>query len=122
MDKNNHKLKILYKCIKAIPVPYSSICCTYHQLKYSSPDHSKKKGQERHKTAYLSENGSFGGNEVRRMGQIRKGYDRKSNRTRQKNKRGYIEKWYLKLTALRFQTGGRHQKSPGLPSGLLIMQ
>ena len=25
----------------------------------------------------------------------------------------------IKLTALRFQTGGRHQKPPGLPSGIL---
>ena len=23
-------------------MPYGSICCTYHQLKYSSPNHSKE--------------------------------------------------------------------------------
>ena len=36
--------KILYKCIKKlIQVPYGSIiCCTYHQLKYSSPNRTKK--------------------------------------------------------------------------------
>ena len=36
MDKNNCKLKILYKC-------------TYHQIKYSSPNHSNKQKQEPHK-------------------------------------------------------------------------
>ena len=30
-----------------------------------------------------------------------------------------IQKSGIKLTALRFQTGGRHQKSPGLPSGVV---
>ena len=37
MDKNNRKLKILCKRIKA-----NLNCCTYHRLKYSSPNHSKK--------------------------------------------------------------------------------
>ena len=35
-----------------------------------------------------------------------------SRRTREE-----IPKRGIKLTALRFQTGGRHLKSPGLPSG-----
>ena len=40
----------------------------------------------------------------------RKRSDRKGNRTRQK-KREQIAKWH-QMTALRFQTGGRHQTSP----------
>ena len=36
---------------------YGSICCTYHQVKYQSPNHSKE--QETHKKAYLSENGGL---------------------------------------------------------------
>ena len=40
MDKNICKLKILYKRIK---LPYGSICCTYHQLKYSSDRSNKNK-------------------------------------------------------------------------------
>ena len=40
----------------------------------------------------------------------RKRYDRKGNGTRQKNKRG-DRKWN-QMTALWFQTGGRHQTSP----------
>ena len=51
------------------------------------------------------------GKEVRRMAKRRKGSDSKSDRIRQKNKRGDIESG-IKLTALRSQTGGRHQKSP----------
>ena len=43
-----------------IPVPYGSICCTYHQLKYSSPNRSKKQKQKSHKRTYLSENGGLG--------------------------------------------------------------
>ena len=37
----------------------AALCCTYHQLKYSSPNRSKTK-QEPHKRAYLSENGGLG--------------------------------------------------------------
>ena len=37
-------------------MPYGSIRCTYHQLKYSSPKRSK----EEEKRAYLSENGGAG--------------------------------------------------------------
>ena len=41
MYKNICKLKILYKCINAnTSAIYGSICCTYHQLKYSSPKRS----------------------------------------------------------------------------------
>ena len=60
MDKNNCNFKILYK--RSIPVPYGSICCTYHPLKYSSPNGSSKhsKRQEPHKRAYLSGNGGLG--------------------------------------------------------------
>ena len=62
MDKNNRKLKILYKCIMLIPVQhnYDSIPCTYHQLQYSSPDHSnpstttKKKEKKKNHTKELS--------------------------------------------------------------------
>ena len=57
MDKNNCKLKILSKCIKANT---SAICSTYHQLKYSSPNHSKNPKQEPHKRTYPSENGGLG--------------------------------------------------------------
>ena len=42
-----------------MPVLYGSICCTYHQLKYSSPNRSKKKKKEPHKRAYVSENGGL---------------------------------------------------------------
>ena len=34
---------------------------------------------------------------------------KKCDRTRQKNKRGHMEKCEIKLIALRFQKGGRHQ-------------
>ena len=54
MDKNNRKLKILYKCIMA----YGSIDCTYH----SSPNCSNKQKQGPHKRVYLSENGGLGKN------------------------------------------------------------
>ena len=43
-----------------IPVPYGSVCCTYNQLKYSSPNRPNKKRQEPHKRAYLSENAGLG--------------------------------------------------------------
>ena len=59
MDKNNRKLTILYKRIKAMATHAS---CTYHQLKYSSPNRLKKQKQEPHKREYLSENGDLGEN------------------------------------------------------------
>ena len=101
-----------------IPVPYGSIGCTYQQLKYSSPYSSKK--QEPHKSAYLLRNGGLRKKRSGQWANSRKRKDRKSDRTRQKNKRGdiYIR---IKVTALRFQTGGRHQKSPGFPSGIFTL-
>ena len=36
------------------------ICCTYHQLKYSSPNRSKKQNKSHTNEVYLSENGGFG--------------------------------------------------------------
>ena len=67
MDKSNHKLKILQFKVNAsrlIPVSYGSIYGTYHQLKSSSPSPTapKKRRQEKHKRAYLSENGGLGKN------------------------------------------------------------
>ena len=53
------------------------------------------------------------------MGQKQKRIKQKERQDyRQKNKRGDIKKSAIKLTALRFQTEGRHQKSLGLPSGI----
>ena len=40
-------------------VPYGSMCCTYHQPKYSSPNRSNETYHERHKRAYLSEKGGL---------------------------------------------------------------
>ena len=61
MDKNNRKLKLLYKCIKANT---SAICCTYHQLKYSSPNRSNKQKQKKKTRAAQKsppfENGGLG--------------------------------------------------------------
>ena len=67
-----------------MPVPYGSICCTYHQLKYSSHNLSNKQ-----KDKSDAKKPTFRKMEV--MGEktigakSRKGYDR----TRQKNKRRY---------------------------------
>ena len=43
------------------PVPYGSIivCCTYHQLKYSSSNRSQKTAQEPHKRTYLADKGGL---------------------------------------------------------------
>ena len=57
--------------IKAIPLPYGSISCTYHQLKYSSPNRSKK--LKSYKRSYLSENGSFGKKRPGEWAKSRKG-------------------------------------------------
>ena len=54
----------------------------------------KKRGKKGpHKRAYLSENGGLGKKSSGDWTKSRKGSDRKSERTRQKNKRGYIDKW-----------------------------
>ena len=60
----------------------------YHQLKYSSPNRSKKQKQEPHKRAYLSENGGLGKKRSGEWAKSRKGSKKKSERYRQKNKRG----------------------------------
>ena len=79
----------------------------YHQLKYSSPNHSKK-------TRAIQKSPPFGkwrfrAKEIRRMGQKR--LDRNSDRTRQKNKRGHIEKWDQTDSPEIPDRGGRQQKS-----------
>ena len=62
MDKNNRKLKILYKCIKA-----NTSAIWQHMLHipptkaYSSPNRSNKQKDKSHtkEPAYLSENGGL---------------------------------------------------------------
>ena len=49
--------------------------------------------QEPHKRAYRLENGGLEKKKSGEWATSRKGSDRKSNRTRQKNKRGDIDKW-----------------------------
>ena len=70
-------------------MPYGSIYCTYYQLNYSSPSRSKKKKKEKKEKKSLSfGKWKFREKEVRRKwAKSRKGYDRKSNRTRHKNKK-----------------------------------
>ena len=46
-----------------------------------------------YKRAYLSENGGLRNKKSGEWAKSRKGSDIKSNRTRQKNKRGDIEQW-----------------------------
>ena len=74
-------------------MPYGNKCCTYQELKYSSPAQAKKR-QETHKRAYLSENIGLGKQRSGEWAQSRKGSDRKSDKTRQKSKGGDIEKWH----------------------------
>ena len=75
----------MHKCINA------NISAIW--LKYSSLNRSKKHPKnKRHKRAYLSENGGLGKNKSGECAKSRKESDRKSNRTRQKNKRGDTEK------------------------------
>ena len=104
-----------------IPVPYGSICCTYHQLNYSSPNRSnKQKRQEPHKRAYLLENGGLGEKKSGEWAQSRKRIRqtlRRSNRNRQKNKRGDIEKWD-QTGSSQIPDRGETSDTPGLTSGV----
>ena len=103
-------------------MPYGSICCTYHQLKCSSPNCANKQNT----TRATQKNLPFGKwrfveEKVRRNGpKAEKDNTARATglgkRTREERDI-YIYKRGIKLTALKFQTGGRHQKSPGLPSG-----
>ena len=75
MDKNNCKLKMLYKCIKAtLPVPCGIVCCIYHQLKYSSPNRSKKppKTGKSHTEEPFGKSRFMEKENVRKMGQKQK--------------------------------------------------
>ena len=80
MDKNNLKLKILYKCIKA------NVSAIWQHMLHIPPTHThlvtaEKKSQEPHKRAYLSENGSLWKKKSGEWAKSRKGSDRKSTRT-----------------------------------------
>ena len=97
-------------------MPYGSICCTYHQLKYLSPNRSKRlKTQEPHKISYLLENGGLG---KKKSGELPKAEKDKTEWATGlgRRTRGYIENWD--------QTGspeipdmGETSTPPGLPSG-----
>ena len=77
----------------------AKLSCTYHQLKYSPPNRSKNNNQEPHTKRNL-ENGPKAEKDKTESA---KGLRR---RTREE-----IWKSGVKLTAARFQTRGRHQKS-----------
>ena len=69
-------------------------CCTCHQLKYYLLTvQTNKNRREPHRRAYFSENGGLGKKRSGVWAKSRKGIDRKSDSTRQKNKRGDIDKW-----------------------------
>ena len=105
MDKNNRKLQILYKYIKA-----NTSAIWQHTL-HTCPNRSKKPPRSTQKIIPFGK-WRFREKEVRRMGQTQKRIRQKGQQDyRQKNKRGDTEKW-IKLIALRFQAGGRHQKRP----------
>ena len=66
--------------------------------------------QEQHKRAYPSENGGLGKKKSGGWAKSRKGSDRNSDRTRQKNKRGDIEKRDQTGSPEIPDRGERHQK------------
>ena len=124
MNKRNRKLKILYKCIKANTSAIIMAAYAAHTTNYST--HSLLATQTKQKTRATQKILPFGKwrfkeNEVRRMGQKQKLIRQKERQDFAEEKREeiYIEKWDKTDSPERFQTGGRHQKSPGLPSGCL---
>ena len=93
---------------------HMAVCCTYHQPTYFS----KLLNRSHTKKAYLltKNTGRIFWKKFSRMNQqAEKKDDRKSTRTRQKNEREEIVKWN-QMTALRFQTRGRH-RNPRPPFG-----
>ena len=106
------RLKILYKCIKAnisaiwqhtLHIPPTAILI--------SPNRSKKeRKKEPHKTAYLSKNWALG-KRSQENGPKAENDKTKSIRTKQKNKRGDIEK-SDQTESSEIPDRGRHQKSP----------
>ena len=98
---------------------YDSIilCCTYHQLKCSSPNSpNKTKRQEPHERVYLSENGGLGRKRSEEWAKSRQEQYRQSERTRQKNKRGDTETWD-QTDSPEIPERGQTSEVPGLPSG-----
>ena len=76
----------------------------------------KTNKQEPHTRAYLSDNVGLGKMKSREWAKSRKGWDRKSDRIRQKNNRGYIEKWD-QTESPEILDRGETSEIPGLPSG-----
>ena len=86
-------------------MPYDTICCTYHQQKYSSPNRSTNK-----KTRDTKKNLPFGKWRFRERAVGAWANSRKSSRTRQKNKEIY--KTEIKLTATEILDKGETSESP----------
>ena len=101
-------------------MPYGSTGCTYHQLKYSFSNHSNnnKKTRATQKSLPLGKWRFRGKNDQGNGPKAEKEKTERATglgrRTREELSKSGIKD---KLTALRFQTEGRHYKSPGLPSG-----
>ena len=91
-----------------------AVCCTYHQLTYSSPNRSTTTTKRATQRSLPFRKWRFREKVVRRMGQKQKKdkTERAKGLRRRTREAEEIPKSGIKLTALRFQTGGRHQKSP----------
>ena len=71
-QKQSQIKKTIYMHKGVIPVPYGSICCTYHQLKYSYPNRSRKTTTKATQKSLPFGKRRFREKEVRRMGQKQK--------------------------------------------------
>ena len=96
-------------------MPYGSIGCTYHLLKYSSPNRSKTNKQEPHQRAYLLENGGLGKNKSGKWAKSRKRI-RATGPGRRTKEDIYIEKWD-QTESPESPDRGKTSEIPGLPSG-----
>ena len=77
-------------------MPYGSICCTYHQQKYSCPNRSKTTKNKSHTKdrSYLSEKGVQGKRSPENGPKAEKDKtERAAGLGRRTDKRGDIEKW-----------------------------
>ena len=113
MDKNNRKVKILYKCIKANTNPIWQH--NTHLLTAKT-----KIKQEPHKRGYLSKNWGFREKQFRRMGQKQKKVSKTERATGLgRRTRGDIEKWD-QTDSPEISDRGETSGIPGLTSGELF--
>ena len=98
-------------------MPHGRICCTYHQVKASSPNRSKQKSHTKEPTFRKME--VCGKRSQENGPKVEKEKTERATGLGRRTKRGDLEKWD-QTGSLEILDWGEPSENPGLPSGAML--